>query len=42
MSMKDIESKKYTEVIAESFSVKDENVIAKDLIGLLEKEVGSR
>lgn len=33
---------KYTEVIAECFSVKDENVIAKDLIGLLEKEVGSR
>lgn len=33
---------KYTEVIAESFSVKDENVVAKDLIGLLEKEVGSR
>lgn len=33
---------KYTEVTAECFSVKDENVIAKDLIGLLEKEVGSR
>lgn len=33
---------KYTETIAECFSVKDENVIAKDLIGLLEKEVGSR